>query len=660
MDAVPLTLDSVIDELVVSVYVSHVGLAERATAVAEGAQQAGDARTAGLAWLVVADLHNRAGRADVGIARAREILATAADRVVVAHAHAVIAGGLWRVGDNGQAVRHAYPANRMLGPGDPAALRVDHALILASLVNDRRIGGISHQEFRAAQELADASGVAALILANLNNWAWCSYTHGDFTAAAELAGEMQAYSEAANEPLNASCADTVARILLEAGEPGEALRIIEQAIVSAQPTDADAIPSALITLADIQRHEGNVGAALRTLQACREMAERDRLPDVDALALRMIAGCHADLGEFAAAYQEMVEFHEAWTARREERSEVMARVAHAQFAVDEARRTTERFRDMAERDALTGLWNRRRSDAQLAVLVGSGGGAIREAGSSATRETGSSATREAGGGASRETGNSATREAGAAGGATCEVGSEAGAGGGVSREAAVVVAATHETGAGGGAIRAAGADGDASRPGRGGAARELGAAPGVSRETGAAPGVSREAGAGGAAPNDEGAGNGTATRNTGTVEAATGGGRGPVGVALLDLDHFKAVNDTFTHAMGDEVLCRVADLLRASCGYAGRHGGEEFIVLIEADPAAAAACCERLRAAIEAYDWAGLAPGLAVTASVGLTALRADDTAESVVRRADEHLYAAKRAGRNTVVADPAGPLGLT
>ncbi|WP_306205746.1 GGDEF domain-containing protein [Actinoplanes sp. RD1] len=583
MDAVPLTLDSVIDELVVSVYVSHVGLAERATAVAEGADRAGDSRTAGLARLVVADLHNRAGRADAGIAQAREILATAADRVVVAHAHAVIAGGLWRVGDNGQAVRHAYPANRMLGPGDPAALRVDHALILASLVNDRRIGGISHQEFRAAQELADASGAAALILANLNNWAWCSYTQGDLRTAAELAGEMRAYSEAANEPLNASCADTVARILLEAGEPGEALRVIEQAIVSAQPTDADAIPSALITLADIQRHEGNVGAALRTLQACREMAERDRLPDVDALALRMIAGCHADLGEFAAAYQEMVEFHEAWTVRREERSEVMARVAHAQFAVDEARRTTERFRDMAERDALTGLWNRRRSDAQLAALLG---------------------TDQADGAAPA---SAATDHA---------------------RRATPIASAGNSASIGGGK-GSTGSHGSTGSPGSRGSHGDGG-----------------------------GHGNGISHGNGGSHGNGRGG-HGPVGVALLDLDHFKAVNDTFTHATGDEVLCRVADLLRASGGYAGRHGGEEFIVLIEADPAAAAACCERLRAAIETYDWASLAPGLAVTASVGLTALRPDDTAESVVRRADEHLYAAKRAGRNTVVADPSGPLGL-
>jgi PleD family two-component response regulator len=74
--------------------------------------------------------------------------------------------------------------------------------------------------------------------------------------------------------------------------------------------------------------------------------------------------------------------------------------------------------------------------------------------------------------------------------------------------------------------------------------------------------------------------------------------------------------------------------------------------VLDADPAAAAEICETARAAVAAYDWAAVAPGLRVTTSVGLTTVRPDDDAPSVVRRADEHLYAAKRAGRDRVVGD--------
>jgi diguanylate cyclase (GGDEF)-like protein len=502
MNAVPSATAGPIDTLVADIYVSHRGLAGRAAAAVAGAEAAGDRRLADLARLVGAELHNRGGRAPDGIAQARAVLAGTGDRIVVARAHAVMAGGLWRIGDNAQAVRNAYPASRMLRPGDSPVLRADHAIVLALQVNDQRIGAISHREFRVAQELAEATRVPALILANLNNWAWCSYAKGDLRTAADLVDRMRLCSERTGEPLNASCADTVARILLETGQHAAATVVIEQAVAHAEATDSDAIPHALITLADIQRREGNVGAALYTLQTCRDMAARDRLADVDAVALRMIAGCHAELGDFAAAYREMVDFHQLWTVRRSERSEVMARVAHAQFAVDEAQRTTERFREMAERDVLTGLWNRRRSDAQLADLI-------------------------------------------------------------------------------------------RTPPTR----------------------------------------------------------RGPLSVALLDIDHFKAVNDTWTHAIGDVVLCRVADLLRAAGGHAGRHGGAEFILLFDLDTDVAARRCEAVRAAIAGHDWGSVAGGLAVTASFGLTGVQPDDTARTLVNRADEMLYAAKHAGRNRVVA---------
>lgn len=128
--------------------------------------------------------------------------------------------------------------------------------------------------------------------------------------------------------------------------------------------------------------------------------------------------------------------------------------------------------------------------------------------------------------------------------------------------------------------------------------------------------------------------------------------------ALLDLDHFKSVNDQHGHAVGDAVLRDVGALLRAQCregDLAARYGGEEFVVVWPgADEAAARRACDRLRAAVLAHDWARLRPGLKVTVSIGLADLAHDATAAAGLERADRALYAAKREGRDrTVIAEP-------
>lgn len=126
----------------------------------------------------------------------------------------------------------------------------------------------------------------------------------------------------------------------------------------------------------------------------------------------------------------------------------------------------------------------------------------------------------------------------------------------------------------------------------------------------------------------------------------------PLALVMLDLDHFKRVNDVHGHLVGDAVLVAVAQLLRQqlrTTDLLARTGGEEFLaVLPGTPPARALEVCERIRAQVQAHDWSGLAPGLQVTLSVGLASSPPPDE-PVLMARADAALYRAKAAGRNRV-----------
>ena len=124
-------------------------------------------------------------------------------------------------------------------------------------------------------------------------------------------------------------------------------------------------------------------------------------------------------------------------------------------------------------------------------------------------------------------------------------------------------------------------------------------------------------------------------------------------VAVLDIDHFKKVNDRFGHPVGDAVLKALANILRdtlRSGDMMARLGGEEFLIaLVDTPSQYARETCERLRVAVERYAWDDVAVGLLVTVSIGLcTQVTSTDTAE-ILSCADAALYKAKHAGRNQV-----------
>jgi two-component system cell cycle response regulator len=128
----------------------------------------------------------------------------------------------------------------------------------------------------------------------------------------------------------------------------------------------------------------------------------------------------------------------------------------------------------------------------------------------------------------------------------------------------------------------------------------------------------------------------------------------PLSLMIGDVDHFKRINDTFSHGMGDLVLAAIGQILRRQVrptDLVARYGGEEFVVLFpHTCVSEALVVCERLRAAIEAYPWHTLHPDLAVTMSMGVNGNVSLGSVEKMLAAADTQLYEAKRSGRNRVL----------
>ncbi|WP_207263502.1 GGDEF domain-containing protein [Pseudomonas sp. GW101-3H06] len=125
----------------------------------------------------------------------------------------------------------------------------------------------------------------------------------------------------------------------------------------------------------------------------------------------------------------------------------------------------------------------------------------------------------------------------------------------------------------------------------------------------------------------------------------------PLSLLMLDIDHFKQINDTHGHSVGDEVLKAVAALIKQqlrNVDMVFRFGGEEFlIVLSNTNREAAALVGERLRLAVQTEEFVAEGRSIELTVSLGCSTLLPGESAESLLRRADNALYVAKREGRN-------------
>jgi len=130
----------------------------------------------------------------------------------------------------------------------------------------------------------------------------------------------------------------------------------------------------------------------------------------------------------------------------------------------------------------------------------------------------------------------------------------------------------------------------------------------------------------------------------------------PFCVVLIDIDHFKSINDNYGHLIGDQVLKHLSNLMKENIrktDFAFRYGGEEFMMMLtNVDVRNATHVSEQIRKKLEATNFSLKEKSFNVTASFGIALFDKNDTAESVIKRADERLYKAKQTGRNKIISN--------
>jgi two-component system, cell cycle response regulator len=477
------------------------------------AVELGDAELEHRAILLQSSVLLREGRSAEGGFRARQVLDWAVlhgTPNLLARAHREMAVFHRQIGDLADALRHAVQCVANLAEDAPRALRASHVLSLAVALDENGSADEAQRRFDEALDLATAIGEFELALFILNNVAYIAYENDDAPGARALVARMRETLSHCGRAFTANELDTVARVELMSGDFAAVEELLGPVLhenSTVRGDQGDALAECLLTLAEARRLDGRHADSEVALGAAFAMCEERGLEALRMRAHEEKAALLAATDRYREAYEEYRIFHAAFASLRSIQREARAHALHTVFEATEARKDNERFREMAYRDALTGLHNRRYLNEKVPAILG-----------------------------------------------------------------------------------------------------------------------------------------------TAHID------RRPVSLAIVDLDHFKRINDTLSHSTGDAVLKQVSAFLAEAAtdetSIAARLGGEEFVLVLPGvEVGEARRRCERLRQRLQAYAWRPLTGELAVTTSIGVVSSRSGDSMPDLLARADENLYAAKRGGRNRVVS---------
>ncbi|MBB3111143.1 diguanylate cyclase (GGDEF)-like protein [Paenibacillus phyllosphaerae] len=428
---------------------------------------------------------------------------------VLARSYRHLSSLFFRLGDITSAFEHALYAVEYLPEDALPQTRGNHLMILALTLDASGEHEEAKRRFDEIMGIVDATHNVQLAQFALNNMAYTRYEVGDLEAAADIVARMYELAERYELKLTPSQLDTASRIELALGRPEKAEKILEPLLSAFRSGDLlgdhYAVYDCQLTVAEAQRVQGEFAKAQSTLDESKLLCEQYGVKGFLVKIKLEQAQLYAAMENYKSAYEEYRSYHEQSEALRSSEREARLRILHAVFETEEARRSSERFKELAQRDPLTGLFNRRFIDTHMDALLSN-------------------------------------------------------------------------------------LDSDQV-----------------------------------------------------------------LSVILIDLDHFKRINDTLSHETGDAVLIQLAKILDTAAIEplkAARLGGEEFLLLCPGyDEAKVVETANLLCEVIRTSDWRSITGRLRVTASIGVCTTRIGQmTRAELLSEADRNLYTAKNAGRDRVV----------
>lgn len=329
--------------------------------------------------LVIASIEALQGDAGPATARTQDLLDWAVahgDLPLQTRCHRTLCVVFYSiVGDSGKAIEHAIAANDLLVESEPPLMKAAARMCLADALGAAGSYDESLRHYREALRIVSDDEASDFHYALLNNVAFTYFESNDTEAALEAVERLRAVLASNGRTLGMHMRDTVGRVYFAAGHVDEA----EQMLGAAMAPDAahhapDAVAMCLVALSEVYRARAAFDEAQAAIDRCLTLCRTYELPQWTAEALREQAEIFAGMGRYREAFEAGKEFHLRSEALTVSRHEARGRVLEAAFQTAEARRESVRYRELAERDPLTGLYNRRYVDHHLGLALATADG----------------------------------------------------------------------------------------------------------------------------------------------------------------------------------------------------------------------------------------------------------------------------------------------
>jgi two-component system cell cycle response regulator len=363
--------------LEIGIYLSIEGVAERADAIGEDARAGDDTFGVARASLVRSDAIGRSGALEEALALQQAIaVAVHRDHAVRARAGFVLASSFFRLGMSSEAQDAVHDAVRLLDRACPPHWGAEHHMALALYTSYGRAGPADWELFEEAVRRARVFGEPILLLAVLNKYAWASHHDpGMRDRAVELIDEMDTLLGNGRIIPPAAMLDTIAWIRLSQGRVDDADRLLGRAL-TARRTEPNDDAALLAHLATVRHRQGRLDEATRLLETARVVALRARTPALAVEALRHLAAVDADRGDFRRAYRRLSRFVAEQSATERAEADRQATILQSVYGTQAERDQRLYYQELAMRDPLTRLYNRRHVERELPLLLRDSGVAV--------------------------------------------------------------------------------------------------------------------------------------------------------------------------------------------------------------------------------------------------------------------------------------------